>query len=165
MSELFPQDDDRNDERDDEMRSVQKARLAEIMERLIDFREFSRLTLGPFWPRFTRNERAEFVNTFKAFLKDTYIGIAQDLYRDERVVMVSQRMVGEDRAEVRAKIVWRGLEIPAEFRLVQRGATWKVYNMLVLGISGVGFYRAQFKAFLEKGTPASLIKRLKEMHG
>jgi phospholipid transport system substrate-binding protein len=147
------------------MRSAQKARLAEIMDRLIDFREFSRLTLGPFWPRFTRTERLEFVDAFTAFLKDTYIEIAQDLYRDERVIMVSQRMAEKGRAEVSAKIVWRGLEIPAEFRLLQRGTAWKVYDMVALGISGVMIYRAQFKAFLDKRSPADLIKRIKEMDG
>jgi phospholipid transport system substrate-binding protein len=145
-----------------DMRSAQKARLAEIMDRLIDFREFSKLTLGAFWPRFTRTERLEFVDAFKAFLKDTYIEIAQDLYRDERIILLSQRMAGEGRAEVSGKIIWRGLEIPVEFRLVQRDVRWKVYDILILGISGVRIYRSQFRAFLEDGTPESLIKRIKK---
>jgi phospholipid transport system substrate-binding protein len=147
------------------MRPSQRARLAEMADRLFDFNAFSKLTLGPFWPRFTRIERLEFVDAFTTFLKDTYIGIAQDLYRDERVMLLDQQMVEQGKAQVNAKLIWRGVEVRIEFRMLQRGATWKVYDILALGISGVRIYRAQFKAFLEKGTPAGLIKRLKEMGG
>ncbi len=147
------------------MRSAQKARLAEIADRLFDFKEFSKLTLGPFWPRFTPAERLEFVDVFEAFLKDTYIGIAQDLYRDERVVFLDQRRGGQGKVDVNARVVWRGLQVPIEFRMVQRDGTWKVYDMLVLGISGVMIYRSQFKAFLDSGTPKGLINRIKEMNG
>jgi phospholipid transport system substrate-binding protein len=145
------------------MRPVQKARLAEIADRLFDFQEFSKLALGPFWPRFTGAERLEFVGAFKRFLKNTYIGIAQDLYRDERVIVLDQRAAGEGKAHVNAKVVWRGLEVPIEFRMLQRGGTWKIYDMVALGISGVRIYRAQFNGFLDKGSPADLIKRIKEM--
>jgi len=147
------------------MRPAQRARLSEIADRLFDFHEFSKLTLGPFWPRFTRAERVEFEHAFKTFLKDAYIGIAQDQYTDERVILLDQRISGQGKAQVVAKIVWKGLEVPVEFRMLQYGAKWKVYDMVVLGISGVRIYRAQFKAFLEKRTPADLIKRVIEMSG
>jgi phospholipid transport system substrate-binding protein len=147
------------------MRPAQKARLAEIADRLFDFREFSKLTLGPFWPRFTRTEQLEFVDAFTAFLKDAYIGIAQDQYTDEQVILLDQRLAERVKAQVNAKVVWKGMEVPIEFRLLQRGTTWKVYDVVFLGISGVRIYRAQFKAFLDTGTPAGLIKRLKEMDG
>jgi phospholipid transport system substrate-binding protein len=147
------------------MRSAQKARLAEIADRLFDFREFSKLTLGPFWPRFTRTEQLEFVDAFTAFLKDAYIGIAQDLYTDEQVILLGQRLAERVKAQVNAKVVWKGVEVPIEFRLLQRGTTWKVYDVVFLGISGVRIYRAQFKAFLDTGSPADLIKRIKEMRG
>ncbi len=147
------------------MRPVQKTRLAEIADRLFDFREFSKLTLGPFWPRFTRTEQLEFVEAFTAFLKDVYIGIAQDQYTDEQVILLDQRIEEPGKARVNARVVWKGMEVPIEFRLLQRGATWKVYDVLALGISGVRIYRAQFKAFLDTGSPAGLIKRIKEMDG
>jgi phospholipid transport system substrate-binding protein len=147
------------------MRPAQSVRLAEIADRVFDFQEFSKLALGPFWPRFTRTERVEFVDAFKSFLKNTYIGIAQDLYRDEQVILLNQRKEGQGKARVNAKVVWRGLEVPIEFRLLQRDAAWKVYDVMILGISGVMIYRAQFKAFLDKGSPAELIKRIKEMDG
>jgi phospholipid transport system substrate-binding protein len=147
------------------MRPAQKARLGEIADRLFDFQEFSKLTLGPFWPRFTRTEQLEFVDAFTAFLKDAYIGIAQDQYTDEQVILLNQRIEERVKAHVSAKVVWKGMEVPIEFRLLQRGTTWKVYDVIVLGISGVRIYRAQFKAFLDTGTPAGLIKRIKEMGG
>ena len=120
---------------------------------MFDYHEFSKLTLGPFWPRFTRTERLEFVDAFSTFLKDAYIGIAQDRYTDEQVILLDQRIGGQGKAQVNAKVVWKGVEVPVEFRMLQRGARWKVYDILALGISGVRIYRAQFKTFLDNGSP------------
>jgi phospholipid transport system substrate-binding protein len=147
------------------MRDAQKARIAKIADRLFDFQEFSKLTLGPFWPRFTPTQQREFVEAFAAFLKNTYIGNAQELYCDERVILLDQRMGGKGKAQVNGKVIWRGLEVPVEFRLLQRGATWKVYDILVLGMSGITIFRPQFEAFLDRGSPAGLINRIREMAG
>jgi phospholipid transport system substrate-binding protein len=147
------------------MRPAQKARIAKIADRLFDFHEFSKLTLGPFWPRFTSTQRREFVEAFTVFLKNTYIGNAQELYSDERVILLDQRIAGKGKVQVNAKVLWRGLGVPVEFRLLQRGATWKVYDIVVLGMSGVMIYRSQFEAFLDRGSPAGLIGRIKEMGG
>jgi phospholipid transport system substrate-binding protein len=147
------------------MHPVQRAKIAKIADRLFDFQEFSRLTLGPFWPRFTSTQRREFVEVFAAFLKDSYIEDAQELYGNERVILLDQRMGGKGRALVHVKVNWRGLYLPVQFRLLQRGATWKVYDILFLGISGVTIYRTQFEAFLDRGSPAGLINRIREMAG
>lgn len=147
------------------MRPAQRARIEKIADRLFDFQEFSKLTLGPFWPRFTSTQRREFVEAFTVFLKNTYIGNAQELYSDERVILLDRRIAGKGKVQVNAKVLWRGLGVPVEFRMLQRGATWKVYDIVVLGMSGVMIYRSQFEAFLDKGSPAGLIGRVREMAG
>ena len=42
---------------------------------------------------------------------------------DERVILLDQRIAGKGKAQVNAKVLWRGLGVPVEFRLLQRGAT------------------------------------------
>ena len=42
-------------------------------------------------------------------------------------------------------------------RMLKRNDTWKVYDIIVLGVSGVRNYRAQFQTILLKQSPAQVI--------
>jgi phospholipid transport system substrate-binding protein len=46
--------------------------------------------------------------------------------------------------------------------MLKRNSTWKVYDIIVLGISGVKNYRAQFKALFRNDTPAQVIGRIRD---
>lgn len=54
-------------------------------------------------------------------------------------------------------------EIPVDYKVRFKAGEWKVYDINVEGIGLVLNYRRQFNTFLakEKGTPDSLIKKLK----
>jgi phospholipid transport system substrate-binding protein len=45
--------------------------------------------------------------------------------------------------------------------MLKRNDTWKVYDIIVLGVSGVRNYRAQFKAILHKQSPTQVIGLIK----
>jgi len=65
-------------------------------------------------------------------------------------------------ALVRANVLWKGVEVPVEVRMLKRDSTWKVYDIIVLGISGVMNYRAQFQALFRNDTPSQVIGRIRD---
>jgi phospholipid transport system substrate-binding protein len=49
------------------------------------------------------------------------------------------------------------VEVPVQVRMLKRNETWKVYDIIVLGVSGVRNYRAQFQTILLKQSPTQVI--------
>ncbi|MBW1945087.1 MAG: ABC transporter substrate-binding protein, partial [Deltaproteobacteria bacterium] len=45
---------------------------------------------------------------------------------------------------------------------LKRDGSWKVYDLVFLGISGVSNYRAQFRVLLKKQSPAQVIASIRE---
>jgi phospholipid transport system substrate-binding protein len=149
--------------KDIDQRQAQLDRLWEVVEQIFDFREFSRQVLARNWRDFTPAQRKEFTEIFARFLRYTYLGIAQEKYKDERVIVLSQESITESKALVKTKLLWKGLEIPIDFHMMRRSEVWGIYDVVVLGISAARNYRAQFKSLLQKETPAQVIERLREL--
>jgi phospholipid transport system substrate-binding protein len=140
----------------------QQELLCDTAAQVFDFREFSRRVLSSKWHSFTPKQRKEFVKVFAEFLCKYYISRLQERYKDEKVIFLSQHFVGNRIALVRVNVLWKGVEIPVEVRMLKRSSTWKVYDLIILGVSGVKNYRAQFQALFRNDTPSQVIGRIRQ---
>jgi phospholipid transport system substrate-binding protein len=132
--------------------------LCEAAWEAFDFKEFSRRVLGVNWLTFTASQRGEFIDAFSEFLCKYYITRLQERYTDEKVIYLSQHPLGASRALVRVNVLWKGVDVPVEVHMLRRNDTWKVYDIVVLGVSGVRNYRAQFQTILLEQSPTQVIK-------
>jgi phospholipid transport system substrate-binding protein len=144
-----------------EAKQDQRRKLWQVLQRAFDFHEFSRLVLAGQWHRFSPPQQSEFVDVFGRFLGRYYLSKLQEMYSDERVVFLGQEFLSESRAVVSARVIWKEQEVPVQIRMLRQSDTWKVYDVIVLGISAVHNYRAQFREILRKETPQQVIERLK----
>ena len=140
----------------------QQELLCDTAGQVFDFREFSRRVLASAWRNFTREQRKEFVEVFSEFLCKYYISRIQERYKDEKVIFLSQHFVGNRIAFVRVNVLWKGVEVPVEVRMLKRNSTWKVYDLVIFGISGVKNYRAQFQALFRNDSPSQVIGRIRQ---
>jgi phospholipid transport system substrate-binding protein len=145
-----------------DQKEAQLLKLRIILDRLFDFRVFSKKVLASNWKNFTPAQRKEFVRVFAEFLGKYYMSKLQERYKDETLIYVGQEMRSDTRALVHIKVIWFGQKIPVDLRMIKRRGIWKVYDIEVLGISAVRNYRAQFRSLLRKETPAQVIDRLKQ---
>ena len=143
-------------------KAEQRELLCDTAGRVFDFREFSRRVLASRWQNFSPEQRKEFVGVFGEFLCKYYITRLQERYKDEKVIYLSQHQVGERMARVKVNVLWKGVEVPVEVRMLRHNSTWKVYDIIVLGISGVKNYRAQFQALFRDDTASQVIRRIRE---
>jgi len=139
----------------------QQQLLWELMQQFFDFREFSRKVLGPYWNKFSRPQRDEFVGVFSEFLGKFYLGRLQDRYNQERVNYLGQQLIGQFSALVKIEVLWRSVKVPVELRMTNRSGQWRVYDLSILGIDAVSNYRAQFKSILGSESPQQIIGRIK----
>jgi len=83
-------------------------------------------------------------------------------YTNEKVVFGKEKMLSKKKAEVQSKIVTSSKEIPIHYRLILKNGTWRVYDVLVEGVSLIRTYRSQFKKILTKQGPEDLLKMLRK---
>jgi phospholipid transport system substrate-binding protein len=134
---------------------------AEI-ESVFDFEELSRRTLGRGWKKFSAEQQTEFVKLFKELLQGVY---ADRLlaYSDQKVIYDKEIMPKKDRAEVQTYLQTAdGTKIPLFYRLSEKSGSWKVYDVIIEGVSMVKNYRTQFKQILSKDSPDKLLEILRE---
>ncbi|MDL2321174.1 ABC transporter substrate-binding protein [Desulfosarcina sp. OttesenSCG-928-B08] len=144
-------------------RIVQRENIWKAVLPIFDFTEISRRTVGRHWTRFTEAEKTEFSDIFSRFLSNIYIDKIQSEYHDEEITYVEQNFHKDTYAEVKTLILRQTTQIPVNYRLIRNeDGQWKVYDIIVEGVSLVNNYRTQFATILQKNKPAELIRTLHE---
>jgi phospholipid transport system substrate-binding protein len=143
-------------ERADERRRL----LEKVIGARFNYEEMAKRTLGAHWPKLSDAERREFVELFTSLLTNTYADKIAG-YSGEQVQYLNERLEG-DYAEVRTKIVSEKTEIPLDYRLLNQSSDWRVYDVIVDGVSLVNNYRGQFTKILRSSSYADLIEQLRK---
>ena len=138
-------------------------RLA-AMERLIgerfDYKEMGKRTLGRGqWEMLDAAQRKEFVSLFRRFLSKTYAGNL-DNYSGEKIEYLNERRKGNF-AEVQTAVFANELEVPIHYRLLKDSETWKVYDVVIDGISLVKNFRSQFERIIRDKSLKGLFETLR----
>lgn len=146
--------------KDGGLRVQQREKIWGTIKVIFDFNEISKRTLARNIKIFSKEERTAFSAVFSEFLGNTYVDKIQGEYSNEKIIYVSQEIIKETKALTKTKILRETLEIPVDYRLKLIRGQWKVYDIIVEGVSLVKNYRIQFNKILKKETPAQLIERL-----
>jgi phospholipid transport system substrate-binding protein len=126
-----------------------------------DFEEMSRRALGIHWRGRTPQERQEFVKLFQELLENSYAGKIEG-YNGEKIVY-GKEALDPPYAEVRTKIVTpQGDEYSVNYRLLKGGDRWRVYDVVIEGVSLVNNYRSQFADLLDRYSFGEMMNRLRE---
>ena len=140
-------------------------RIVEVVNPLFDFKVMARNSLGrKHWVNMTRAQKKEFLDLFVKRLQESYLE-KLDLYTDENVVIENATQV-KKRIHVLTRLVSKTDKkdmIYKFWKSKRRG--WRVYDIVILGVSVVQTYRSQFNGLLRKGTIEDVLKKLRETGG
>lgn len=144
-------------------RSAQREAIWKTVRPMFDFEEVARRTVARHWMDFSESEKVQFKDVFAEFLGNTYIEKIQGEYHNEQIVYLGQDFFSDLFAEVKTQVVRQTLQTPVNYRML-KGADgqWRVYDVIVEGVSLVQNYRSQFASSLRRETPAQLIQRLSD---
>jgi len=149
-------------------RAVIKAdptRLYPLVEEIIlphfDFERMSRWVLGKHWRTASDTQKAAFVNEFRALLVRTY-ATAMAEYRDQEIFYLPFKAgSAADDATVRSEVRAPGAPpIPVSYSLYLTNNQWKVYDVVIDGVSMVANYRSTFSNEIRQGGLDGLIAKL-----
>jgi|SRR3972149_6093332 len=128
---------------------------------VFNFEEMSKRALGQHWKKRSPEEKKEFVELFTNILKDAYIG-KTDTYNGEKVVLLREKQ-DSDYAVVQTKFITKnGTEIAVDYSMLNNSGEWKIYDVIIEGVSMINNYRSQFNNILLKSPYENLVKRMQE---
>ncbi len=144
-----------------------KARDEEFRQLLIerfDVARIGRFALGRYWRKATEEQRAEYGRVFEDYIIATY---ARQLnaYSGETFAVDGVRDQDEKRARVASRIVRaEGEPIMIEWRLRRTGASWRIVDFIIEGMSMALTQRSEFAAVVRAngGRVEGLIEKLRE---
>lgn len=136
-----------------------KALLEKIISARFDFTEMAKRSLAAHWRERTPAEQKEFIHLFEKLLENSYLGKIE-AYTDEKVVYTRELLEG-DFSEVKTKILSKGDEIPIDYRLLRDGSDWRVYDIVIDGVSLVNNYRSQFNKIIRSASYEALVQKMR----
>jgi len=136
-------------------------RIWPIVDAIFDYTELSRRALSRNWRKLNKEQQEEFTKLFSKLLGNIYMSRILK-YSDEKVIYSQEKMLSEDKAEVETNIVTASKEIPITYRLILINGEWRVYDVVIEGISLVANYRSQFRQILADNSPQALLDMLKK---
>jgi len=138
-----------------------RSEIRRIATELFDFDEVARRALSRHWANRTRAEQIEFTALFTDLLERSYVGKIES-YSGEKIVYTGE-VVDGSYATVRSRIVTRRrTDTALDYRMHEIDGRWKVYDVLIDGVSFVSTYRSEFNRVIQSSSYEELVERLRK---
>ena len=150
---------------DEALRAGEKQRVMALVDAKVlphfDFRRMTMLAVGRDWRDATAEQQARLTEAFRTLLVRTYSN-ALTQYRDQTVSFMPARFAATDkRVQVRTEVHQSGAQpIGIDYMLEKSDTGWKVFDVIVAGVSLVTNYRNSFASEVRSGGVDGLLKSL-----
>jgi phospholipid transport system substrate-binding protein len=145
-------------------KKTKRQKIRSISEKMFDYSELSRRTLGQDWKKLNPAQQNEFSNLYKSLLEDAYADKIIN-YTDEKVAFSKENQLSEKTFEVQTTVLTKKADIPIFYRVIQKDGQWKVYDVVIEGVSLINNYRNQFREILMNKSPEVLLDTLRKKVG
>jgi phospholipid transport system substrate-binding protein len=142
-------------------KKAKQEQIRKISQKMFDFVELSKRTLGINWNKFSMPQRQEFVDLYKGLLEDAYVDKITS-YTDEKIDYIKEVQLSESAVEVQSIVVTKSAAIPVYYRMLNKDGQWRVYDVVIEGVSLVNNYRSQFRDILANNPPEYLLDTLRK---
>lgn len=142
-------------------KETKEKKIRSLVDEIFDYTELSKRSLSFHWKAFTPEQREEFTHLFGKLLRGVYMDKIL-AHTTEKVIFSKEARLSENTTEVESEIVTQTKSIPVHYRMVLQKGQWKVYDVVIEGVSLVQNYRSQFRGILAKEPPEELLKILRK---
>lgn len=142
--------------KDKDIQSGNAQKINELVDKKVlpyfNFTHMTALAVGREWRKASPQQQQQLTAEFKTLLVRTYSN-ALTSYKNQKVVFKPLKMnAGDTDVLVRSEIVQPGAKpVQLDYSLEKMGDDWKVYDVVVAGVSLVTNYRDQFSHEIRAG--------------
>ncbi|TAK85951.1 MAG: ABC transporter substrate-binding protein [Betaproteobacteria bacterium] len=151
--------------KDKEIRSGNRAKLMEVIQAKVlphfNFTGMTALAMGQSWRKATPEQRKRLTGEFKTLLVRTYAS-ALAAYSDQKFDYRPLRARPTDTdVIVNVRVLQPGAQpVPIDYSMEKTASGWKVYDVMVGGVSLVANYRTEFNNTVRESGIDGLIKSM-----
>jgi phospholipid transport system substrate-binding protein len=137
------------------------ARVRPTLEKCFAFDLVTRQAMGPGWRQFSANDQKRITDLFSELMIRTYSARVVGTQRP-KIVYGTPTELASDRREIPTRVTTSSSNdaVAVVYRLIKLPAGWRIYDILIEGVSFVANYRAQFDELIQKGGAAAVIRTL-----
>lgn len=136
-------------------------RVRPTLEKFFNFESLTRKALGASWKDLTPAQQNQAVKLFSEIIIRSYTSKFDPSSQIE--INFSKALdLGPGRKEVPATAKYQGAVVAVSYRVESAPDGWRVYDVIIEGISLASNYRAQFEAIRQKGGGDALIRSMEE---
>ena len=139
-----------------------RTQIRQAVLKRFGFDEMAQRSLGQHWRTLTPQQQKEFVDLFTDLLERSYINRIESYRGGRQGVRYTKEDISGGNATVDTEIrSERGEPAAVEYRLLHKDNDWKVYDIIIEGVSLVNNYRTQFNTIIMKDSYAGLMKQMR----
>jgi len=136
-------------------------RVRPTLEKFFNFESLTRKALGAGWKDLTPAQQTQSVKLFSEIIIRSYTSKFDPSSQIE--VQFSKALdLGPDRKEVPAAARYQGSVVAVAYRVESSKEGWRVYDVIIEGVSLASNYRAQFDVIRQKGGGEALIRSMED---
>src|SRR5258706_1368208 len=151
--------------KDKEIQSGNRAKLIELIQAEVlpnfNFPAMTALAMGQSWNKATPDQKKRLTEEFRTLLVRTYAS-ALAAYSDQKLDFRPLRAKPTDTdVTVNVRVMQAGAQpVPIDYNMEKTSSGWKVYDVMVGGVSLVANYRTEFNNAVRDAGIEGLIKNL-----
>jgi phospholipid transport system substrate-binding protein len=151
--------------KDKEIRSGDRGKLVEVIEAKVlphfSFQAMTALAMGQSWSKASSEQKKRLIEEFKTLLVRTYAS-ALAAYAEQRFDYRPLRARPTDTdVTVQVRVIQSGAQpVPIDYSMEKTPSGWKVYDVMVGGVSLVANYRTEFNHTVREAGVEGLIKNM-----
>jgi phospholipid transport system substrate-binding protein len=137
------------------------ARVRPLLEKSFAFDLVTRQAMGPGWRQFSPTDQKRVSDLFSELVIRTYSARVVGTQRP-KIAYGTPAELAPDRREIPTRVTTSSSSEPfaVVYRLIKYPTGWRIYDVLIEGISFVANYRAQFDEIIQKGGAPAVIRTL-----
>ena len=140
-------------------RTTRRTKMKDIIYPKFNFLEMGKRSLGKkHWKKITPKERKAFVDVFGKLLENSYANKLEN-YSDEKINYVDEIVKGKY-AMVKTEVVRKNGSINVDYKLIESPSEWRVYDIVIEGVSLIKNYRSQFGKVIHNDSFDTLMDKL-----
>ena len=151
--------------KDKEIKSGNRAKLVQVIDAKVlphfNFNAMTALALGQSWNKATPEQKKRLTEEFRTLLVRTYAS-ALAAYSEQKLEFRPLRAKPTDTdVTVQVRVLQAGTQpVPIDYAMEKTSTGWKVYDVMVGGVSLVANYRTEFGNVVRESGIDGLIKNL-----
>lgn len=135
-----------------------KEQLKQVINEIIDFNALAQLSLGKYWDEISEKQRQEFVNVFSQLIKNSSVK-KLEIYKADRLVY-EPAQVDHGKATVTTIAYKDRKQVEIVYKMHLVNGEWKVYDMVIDGLSTARNYRDSFYKEIAKTSYQEMYDKL-----